>query len=211
MTARTDVMLLLATALLIGGPPGGASAKDGGSPVVGTVDTVKGAADAVRADVPTPLAEGSDVILEDVLRTGADSRLAATLADKTAISLGENAEMKVDSFVYAGKGAGGAVLEAVQGAFLVVGGAVEKRRGNGLRIRTPVATISLRGTTVWGGRIDERYGVFVSSGSVTVATRSGRVTLKPGEGTSIGDDLRPGRPVRWPAEKVRRALGMVQP
>lgn len=206
MTARPFAALVLSVALSAAVPVASL-----GQEAVGTVDTVKGAADALREDVPTPLGAGSDVLLDDTLRTGADSRLAATLADKTAISLGENAEMKIDSFVYGGKGKGGALLDAVQGAFLVVGGAVEKQRGSGLRIRTPAATISLRGTTVWGGRIDERYGVFVSAGSVTVATSRGRVTLRPGEGTSIGDDLRPGKPVRWPADKVRRALGMVQP
>jgi hypothetical protein len=179
---------------------------------VGTVDSVQGPADAVRADVPTPLAEGSDVLLDDTLRTGAQGRLAATLADKTAISLGENAEMTIDSFVYGGKdkGKGGAVLQAVQGAFLVVGGAVEKRKA-GLKVKTPVATISLRGTTVWGGRIDNAFGVFVAEGLVTVTTRRGRVTLRPGEGTSISEDLRPQPPKRWPQEKVDRALREVRP
>ena len=179
---------------------------------MGTVDLAQGATDAVRADVPTPLSAGADVLLDDTLRTGEGARLAATLADKTAIQLGENAEMTIDSFVYGGKdkGKGGAVLEAVQGAFLVVGGAVEKRKA-GLKVKTPVATISLRGTTVWGGRIDDAYGVFVAEGLVTVTTQRGRVTLRPGEGTSISDDLRPQKPKRWPQEKVDRALRSVRP
>ncbi|MEJ1934306.1 FecR family protein [Nostoc sp. NIES-2111] len=207
MTGRTAFALLLSVFFVLPALRP-ASAQE----VVGTVDSAQGATDAVRADVPTPLAAGSDVLLDDTLRTGEGARLAATLADKTAIQLGENAEMTIDSFVYAGKdkGKGGAVLEAVQGAFLVVGGAVEKRKA-GLKVKTPVATISLRGTTVWGGRIDDAYGVFVAEGLVTVTTQRGRVTLRPGEGTSISDDLRPEKPRRWPQEKVDRALRSVRP
>jgi hypothetical protein len=205
MTPRIVLALCLSASLIAAAPLSGRAQE-----IVGTVDSVKGAADAVRDDVVTPLAGGSDVALDDTLRTGAQSRLSATLADRTTISLGENAEMTVDSFVYGGKSKGGAVLEAVQGAFLVVGGAVEKRRG-GLKVKTPVATLSLRGTTVWGGRIDGAYGVFVPEGSVIVTTRRGRATLRPGQGVSIGDDLRPGRPVRWAEEKVQRALRSVQP
>jgi hypothetical protein len=40
--------------------------------------------------------------------------------------------------------------------------------GAKVQIRTPVAAIDVRGATVWGGPIDNGYGVIVLSGKVTV-------------------------------------------
>ena len=42
-----------------------------------------------------------------------------------------------------------------------------------MQIRTPVAAMGVRGTTVWGGPIDNGYGVIVLSGEVTVNREEG--------------------------------------
>ena len=70
-----------------------------------------------------------------------------------------------------------------------------------------IAAIGVRGTTVWGGPIDNGYGVVVLSGEVTVTARRGPVTLKQGQGTMLfGDRQTPagGRLARRPYEARRR-------
>ena len=49
-------------------------------------------------------------------------------------------------------------LRVVKGAFLYVGGRIEGVNGAKVQIHTPVGAIGLRGTTVWGGPIDNGYG-----------------------------------------------------
>jgi hypothetical protein len=52
--------------------------------------------------------------------------------------------------------------------------------GAKVQIGTPVGAIGLRGTTVWGGPIDNGYGVIVLSGEVTVTGRRGTVAPETG-------------------------------
>jgi hypothetical protein len=62
-------------------------------------------------------------------------------------------------------------IRVVKGAFLYVRGLIDKEIGANVRIRTPLAPLGIRGTTVWGGPIDNGYGVIVLSGEVTVTGR----------------------------------------
>jgi hypothetical protein len=75
-----------------------------------------------------------------------------------------------------------------------------------VQIRTPVGAICLRGATVWGGAIDEGYGVIVLNGEVTVTGRRGTVTLKQGQGTMLFNDRKLQRAAAWPAGRMKRAV-----
>ena len=86
---------------------------------------------------------------------------------------------------------------------------MEDGAGARVTIRTPLATLGIRGTTVWGGPIDDGYGVFVQSGQVVVSTQRGRVTLGPGQGTMLRPRQAPEAVKTWPAAKVERALATV--
>jgi hypothetical protein len=100
-------------------------------------------------------------------------------------------------------------LRDVKGAFLYVGGLIEKEAGAKVEIRAPIGAIGLRGTTVWGGPIDNGYGVIVLSGEVTVTGRRGTVTLKQGQGTMIFGDGKPQRAATWPAGRMKRAVASI--
>lgn len=126
-------------------------------------------AEAVYQSSARPLANGAEVIFEDRLKTGPGARLQSTLVDGTQLTLGENASLVVDEFAYDPSKEGGKLsLDVVQGAFLFVGGKIEGRTGGNVAINTPVGTLGVRGTTVWGGAIDGGYGVLVLDGEVTV-------------------------------------------
>jgi hypothetical protein len=81
--------------------------------------------------------------------------------------------------------------------------------GAKVEIRTPVGVIGVRGTTVWGGPIDNGYGVIVLSGEVTVTGRRGTVTLKQGQGTMLFGDSKPQRAAAWPAGRMKRAVASI--
>jgi hypothetical protein len=153
------------------------------------MDRVQAHLDATQAGQTRALAINSDVYFKDRWHSGESARLQATLKDGTQLTLGENATLVVDEFVYVPQESRGELsLRVVKGAFLYVGGRVEGLDGAKVRIQTPVAAIGVRGTTVWGGPIDNGYGVIVLSGEATVTGRRGTVTLKQGQGTMLFGD-----------------------
>lgn len=176
-------------------------------PVVGHAIKLEGGADAVFKNVPRTLKTGSPVLFEDLIRTSYGGRLSVEFADGSDITLGESASVLIDSFVYQPENSlGTLVLQVLHGAFLFVGGKIENIPDARVSISTPVATLGIRGTKVWAGKIDSGYGVLTLDGQVVVSNAVGSVTLGPGEGTMITDGNPPSQPVVWPEEKTQRAL-----
>lgn len=175
--------------------------------LVGKVDKVQGDATATQLHHDKrALAQASDVLFQDRLATGAGARLQATLADGTQLTLGEKGRLTVDDFVYK-PGADGNKLDIkVKGAFLFVGGKVEGPTGGNVTIHTPVGTLGVRGTTVWGGYIDGGYGVVVLDGEVFVKTKHGEVDLKKGQGTMVYGVKAPQGAAPWPDKRMKAAV-----
>lgn len=176
---------------------------------VGNVDRVQNTVNAIYADVNRSLTASDPVWFKDLLKTGPDARLAVTLVDDSSLTLGENASLKVDAFVYS-PDSGQLGLDVAQGAFLFIGGKLEDKPKASVNIKTPVATLGIRGTTVWGGPIDDAFGILTLKGAVTVSNAAGSVDLKAGEGTMIvAPDQAPSKPVTWPEGKVQRAVATI--
>ena len=177
---------------------------------VGTVDKVQAQVNATQAGQTRVLAINSDVYFRDRCHSREGARLQATLKDGTQLTLGENATLVVDEFVYDPFLSRGALsVRVIKGAFLFVGGLIEGVTGAKVQIHTPVAAIGVRGTTVWGGPIDNGYGVVVLSGEVTVTARKGTVILKQGQGTMLIGDGKPRRAAAWPAGRMKRAVASI--
>jgi FecR protein len=158
---------------------------------VGAVDKVQAHVDATQAGQTRALVVNSDVYFRDRCHSGKDARLQATLKDGTQLTLGENATLVVDEFVYdPNRSLGELSIRVVRGAFLYTGGLIEKELGAKVEIRAPIGAIGLRGTTVWGGPIDT-------------------VTLKQGQGTMIFGDGKPRRAAPWPASRMKRAVASI--
>lgn len=206
---RVFALVFAVMIVLIVAPVAGAAERRA---EIGRVDRVQGAASAAYDDARRALRPDDPVYLDDRLTTASGARLRVRLADETEITLGENAELVVDRFVYDPDAKSGSLaLNALTGAFLFAGGLIEGLSGATVEINTPVATLGVRGTTAWGGRIDDSYGIFVLDGTVRVATDGGEVRLEAGMGTSVADRASPpGPPKRWPPEKASRALATVE-
>lgn len=93
---------------------------------------------------------GTDIRLNDIITSGESSALQVLLLDETVFTVGPNAEMVVDTFVYdPNSDAGEMTATVAKGAFRFMSGKTSKNPGN-VRIDTPVASMGIRGTIVEG-------------------------------------------------------------
>ena len=130
---------------------------------------------------------GTSVHMNDRLRTGPNARLEVTFNDNSSLTLGENANVVIDRYVFnPDKSSAQVVLSATHGAFRFAGGKIEQMNHKNIVVNTPNAALAVRGTHFWAGPIDGKYGVLLLSGKVGVSNRGGAVTLaRPGMGTDI--------------------------
>ena len=180
------------------------------APVVGTVTKVQKQAQigAKTAVVGTP------VHMNDEIRTGRNARLQVTFSDETTLTLGEDATVVIDRYVFDPDASTGVMaLNASRGAIRFATGRLSKMQKKDIQVTTPAAALAVRGTEFWVGIVDLQYGALLLSetGRVDVSNSDGEVNLSdPGQGTdlppSLNDEYAPGDPYFWPADKVARAL-----
>jgi len=115
---------------------------------------------------------GTPVHMNDELRTGAGARLQVTFSDQSELTLGENARVVVDRYVFdPDKSSANVVLSATRGAFRFAGGRIEGMRKKNIVVNTPSAALAVRGTHFWAGPIEGKYGVLLLKGKVKVSKR----------------------------------------
>ena len=127
-----------------------AQAGDGGTGLqaVGTASKIVGSVQARHADgTSSPLKEGDSIRLGDQLQAGAGASIGITFDDGSVFSLGSGGRMTVDNMVYDAQAARGTEsLSVVNGAFSFTSGQIAKGAPDAMTIKTPVATIGVRGT-----------------------------------------------------------------
>src|SRR6516162_5862507 len=134
------------------GEPAAKAPGIGGTGVIGTISDVENEAQIVSASGSTTAVVGLAVHLKDQVGTGADGRLQVTFKDQTVLTLGENAQVLIDRYVFdPDRGMGEALLHASQGAFRFAAGKLKDVANKKITVSTPVADIGVRGTEFWGG------------------------------------------------------------
>jgi hypothetical protein len=209
MHAPKERLRLFAVLFFIGLPFAANAAEDPSA--VGAVDRVENDAKIAAGDTVTPAKIGTPVYLRDELRTGPEWRLRVTFRDDTVLTLGENASVVIDRYVYdPDQNVGETLIQTTKGAFLFASGRIKGLKQHNITVSTPVADIGVRGTQFWGGPLD-KYGVLVLEGEITVSNNAGRVTLSgAGQGTDIPSPLDPPGEVKpWSEEKIARAVATV--
>ena len=89
---------------------------------------------------------GDPVFVGDVVKTGADGRLAINFTDGSSFNLSSNARMALDEFVYDPNGTSNSTLfNLTKGTFTFVAG--NSAKTGSMKVDTPVATMGIRGTT----------------------------------------------------------------
>lgn len=182
--------------------------------IVGTVIEIEGAATATAKDsAPRPLSVNEPVELGELIETKQGSRLAVLLIDDTQFTLGENASLSVDEYVYDPQNniSSKARYRALRGAFIYVSGLLPKTEKSDVSIGTGYGSIGIRGTTVWGGLLDGEYGVLVQEGEVEVSTQTGTARLFANEGAFVsGYGSAPRKMPGWSDELKDRAFRTVK-
>ena len=105
-------------------------------------------ATATRADgTRVTLAQNDPIFSNDVVETGAGSKLGIIFTDKTTFALSERARMVLDELIYdPANNNFSSVTSLLQGAFVIVTGEIAKLKPEAVVINTPAAQIGIRGT-----------------------------------------------------------------
>ena len=177
---------------LLAGPaaPGQYAQTEGGvePQPIGRVDEMVGAVTASRVDGTTvTLSKDSPVYQGDVLDTGAGAAVAIVFIDETEFSLGEDGRMVLDELIFDPTSLeGSSSFSVIQGVFVFVSGEIAANNPDEMMVRTPVATLGIRGTKVAGKAAAEGELNTVTmmpeeggqvTGAITVSTQTGTVTL----------------------------------
>ena len=111
---------------------------------VGTAVLVRGGATAAGADGTRSLANGADIFLGDKVETGVFGQVEIEFSDHTRLAVGANSSMVIDTYVMQSPGKLNSFgLTASRGAFRFLTGDSAKQA---YRLKTPAATIGIRGT-----------------------------------------------------------------
>jgi len=168
-----------------------AQSEDGIEQVpIGRVGESVGEVTATRVDGTTvTLGKDSSVFQGDILETGAGAAIAVVFIDETEFSLGEEGRMVLDELIFDPTSLeGSSSFSLVQGVFVFVSGEIAANNPDEMIVRTPVATLGIRGTKV-GGRaaaegefntvtmMPEGEGQGEVTGSITVSTQTSSVVL----------------------------------
>jgi hypothetical protein len=159
----------------------------------GHVERQKGMASRSAASGTTDLAQGGRVFVGDEIRTGPGARLQIRFDDQSRLTLGENARITINRFVYASGGDSRQALAIARGVFRYATGQIGKLKPSNVAFKTPVASVGIRGTVFLGGELtvgmpagQSHYGFQIIEGAIEVTSPAGSVVLdEPGEGTFL--------------------------
>jgi ferric-dicitrate binding protein FerR (iron transport regulator) len=113
-------------------------------PEIGVASVVKNSVTAASSGRARPIATGNKLYANETVSTGEQAVAQLLFLDETSLSIGPRSEVTLDKFVYdPGRGTGQMTLSASRGALRFISGSMESRS---YQIRTPVATLGVRGT-----------------------------------------------------------------
>ena len=138
---------------------------------VGTVSRVQNQAQVGGGNASV----GTAVHMGDVLLTGTNARLEVTFVDNTRLTLGENARVVIDRYVYnPERSVGEMALKSTRGALRFATGKINQMDQKNVTVSTPAAALAVRGTEFWIGPINGQYGALLLKGKVRVSGRNGK-------------------------------------
>ncbi len=121
--------------------------------MIGAAAAVHGqvSAQAPGAPVGRVIQSGKPLFLNDHVTTDAAGKLQVLLRDETVFTLGPNADMVLDEFVYDPSTDKGKVSARIaKGTFRFVTGKVARAQPENMKVKLSVGTIGIRGTVVVG-------------------------------------------------------------
>jgi len=159
---------------------------------------------------------GDRVYLGDSVKTGRTGQALIQLEDRTVITVGANAELKIDKFIYNPEQDLAELVASIpRGVFHFVSGLIAKNDDTAMRINTPVTSIGIRGTIAAGEASASELSIVLldpagagPDGAIVITTPSGQTArlIQPLDGITVrlGD---PAPPVEvWNESRVRALM-----
>lgn len=145
---------------------------------VGDVTRARGNIAGVLQSLPRSLHKGSDVKFSDTILTGENTRVEITLIDDSQLFIGDHSELTIDEMVYDPGRKSEGVLTLARGVFRMISGKINKIDGGKLTLKTPVATIGVRGTDFWGLQEKDKLTMaLIDDGRVEITGADGRTVV----------------------------------
>ena len=182
---------------------------------IGSITNFKGAGQIKRGSASIPANQNSGIEKMDIVSTNSQGKIKITFIDATTVNITENSRLVIDDFVFDSKNSskGKLGLKVALGTIRYTSGALAHGNPSGINIRTPTATIAVRGTD-FVMSVDETGESTVilvpncyddkditktefdcSSGVIEVITAAGIVTLnKPFQATVVQNSFIPPSP-----------------
>jgi len=114
---------------------------------IAQVKTVSGQVQIQRASAETSPKPGDLLYEKDTIVTGADGSIGITFVDNTVMSAGPNSEIALEQFKFDSSNFNGSMLtELRKGTLSVVSGDIARSSPGAMKVRTPAATLGVRGT-----------------------------------------------------------------
>lgn len=136
------------------------------------------------------------MILNDEVRTGAASQLQILLLDRSTFTVGANARVAIDRFVYdPARNSRNVGVNVAQGAFRFMSGRSLRKAAGPVAVRTPVASVGIRGTIFEGvvGADAVRIALAEAAvGNVPADPATATLILLRGPGPRTQGDTSPG-------------------
>jgi hypothetical protein len=154
---------------------------------------------------------GIDVQANEIVTTGADDRAHLLFLDGSSITVGPQARLTIDKFVYDPNSKVGALaINASQGIFRFVGGKISKTTP--VTVTTPAATLTIRGgIMIVSADASRTLAIFVYGNEMTV-TAARRVTTVTRWGWQVTTvtGMVPGQPVPTPPGSLGGELAKLE-
>jgi hypothetical protein len=168
---------------------------------------------AIAGNVRT-LFIGNDVFKDERITTDANGRAQLLFLDQSAVTVGPNAELTIDRFVYDEKSKLGTLaVQASRGVLRFVGGDISKQQE--VLIRTPTSLIGIRGG-ISLIEVDQQGGtnaIFMFGNQMTVSAAQGgqtQLVTRPGFAVRIEPGQSPGVPTRAPGTLIANLLSQLE-
>jgi FecR protein len=151
---------------------------------IGVTSAAQNQVEGVQGGTTQPLAAGSQIFQDEIIKTGVKSMAQLLFLDETSLSVGPLSEVTLDTFVFnPATGSGDVVFSATKGAFRFITGSQDPTN---YQIKTAVATIGVRGTIVDWKLLDNGALYLVAqegkaNGAVFVVVDGVTYVLKPGQ------------------------------
>lgn len=149
---------------------------------------------------------GSGIIHRERIQTSDTGSVQVLFVDKTTLNVGPGSNLLIDEFVYdPNKKAGSMALTLTKGAVRFVGG--NASHSGGAEVKTPVATIGIRGGVAGFTHLNGETRAVLQFGTMTVITRGGEtiVVRRPGFMVVVGPNGASG-PVRVSQSEINALI-----